>query len=118
MNIQPIRNEKDYEAALIEIENIWGAKKRTSKGDKLDVLVVLVEAYEAEHHPIDPPDPIEAIKFRMDQMGLTRKDLEEYIGPKGRVSEILNRRRGLSLGMIRNLHSGLHIPLESLIRES
>ena len=118
MKIQPIKNESDYEEALAEVEKLWGADEGTSKGNKLDIFLVLVESYESEHHPIEPPDPVEAIKFRMEQLELTRKDLEQYIGSKGRVSEILNRRRGLSLEMIRNLHSGLQIPLESLIREA
>ncbi len=117
MDIQPIKTEADYERALSEVERLWGAEEGTEHGDKLDVLLVLVEDYESKHHPIDPPDPVEAIKFRMEQMGLARKDLEKMIGPRGRVSEILNRRRKLSLGMIRNLHAGLHIPLESLVGE-
>ena len=118
MKIQPIRNESDYDKALAVIERLWGAKPDTPNGDRLDVLMVLVEAYEAKHHPIDPADPVEAIKFRMEQMNLTRKDLEPLIGPRGRVTEVINRRRPLSLTMIRKLHAGLQIPLESLIRES
>lgn len=116
MNIHPIRNETDYDEALAEIERLWGSKPRTPDGDRLDVLMILVEAYEAKNHPIDPPDPVEAIKFRMEQMNLTRKDLEPLIGPRGRVAEVINRRRPLSLAMIRSLHSKLHIPLESLIQ--
>ena len=115
MDIQPIRTEKDYDRALAEVERLWGAKQGTPDGDKLDILIVLVEDYENKHHPIDSPDPIEAIKFRMEQMGLTRRDLEPYLGSRGRVSEVLNRQRGLSLNMIRKLHKGLAIPLESLI---
>ncbi len=118
MNIHPIKTESDYEQALSEIEKLWGVEEGTKKGDKLDVLLVLIDNYENEHRPIDSPDPIEAIKFRMDQMNLSRKDLEKYVGPRGRVSEILNFRRSLSLSMIRNLHSQLHIPLESLIGET
>ncbi len=118
MNIHPIKTEADYEQALSEVEKLWGVDEGTKKGDKLDILLVLIDNYEKEHHPIDPPDPIEAIKFRMEQMNLSRKDLEKYIGPRGRVSEILNRRRSLSLNMIRNLHSQLHIPLESLISKT
>ncbi len=117
MDIQPIKNEKDYNEALAEIEMLWGAEEGTEKGDKLDVLLVLVEDYEEKYHQISPPDPVEAIKFRMEQMNLTRKDLEPFIGSRGRVSEILNYRRGLSLNMIRNLHSNLSIPLESLIND-
>lgn len=118
MDIQPIRTETDYDRALAEVERLWNTEQETPDGDKLDVLMVLVEDYENKHHPIAPPDPIEAIKFRMDQMGLTRKDLEPYIGGRGRVSEVLNRQRGLSLNMIRRLRSGLGIPLESLVRET
>lgn len=118
MDIQPIKNEKDYEKALAEIEMLWGADEGTEKGDKLDILLVLVEDYEEKNHQISPPDPVEAIKFRMEQMNLTRKDLEPFIGNRGRVSEVLNHRRGLSLNMIRNLHSNLSIPLESLINDS
>ena len=115
MDIQPIRNEQDYDRALAEIEGLWGAEEGTEAGDKLDILLILVEDYEDKHHRISPPDPVEAIKFRMEQMNLTRKDLESCIGSRGRVSEILNHRRELSLNMIRNLHSRLSIPLESLI---
>ena len=110
-----LKNKKDYDRALAEIERLWGAEEGTEAGDKLDILLVLVEDYEEKHHQISPPSPIEAIKFRMEQMNLTRKDLEPYIGNRGRVSEILNQRRELSLNMIRNLHSNLSIPLESLI---
>jgi len=116
MDIHPIRTEKDYDAALAEIERLWGSKPRTPNGDRLDVLLILVESYEAKNHPIDPPDPVDAIKFRMEQMNLTRKDLEPLIGPRGRVAEVINRRRPLSLAMIRSLHRKLHIPLESLIQ--
>ena len=118
MDIQPIKNEKDYDRALAEIERLWGAEEGTKAGDKLDILLVLVEDYEEKYHQISPPSPIEAIIFRMEQMNLTRKDLEPYIGNRGRVSEILNHRRELSLSMIRNLHSNLSIPLESLIGET
>ena len=117
MDIQPIKNEKNYDKALAEIEALWGAEEGTEEGDKLDILLVLVEDYEEKHHQISPPDPIEAIKFRMEQMNLTRKDLEPFIGGRGRVSEVLNHRRGLSLSMIRSLHSNLSIPLESLIND-
>lgn len=118
MEIRPIKTEADYDAALLEVEQLWGAADGTEEGDRLDVLLVLVESYEAKHHPIDPPDPVDAIKFRMEQMNLSRKDLEPYIGSRGRVSEVFNRRRSLSLPMIRRLHSNLHIPLESLVHES
>lgn len=115
MDIFPIKTEQDYDAALVEIEQLWGAKVDTPEGDKLDVLITLVEAYDAKHHPIDPPDPVEAILFRMEQGDLDRKALEPYIGRSGRVSEVLNRKRPLSIEMIRRLWKGLHIPLESLI---
>ena len=118
MEIEPIKTERDYDAALAEVEALWGAEPDTPEGDKLDVLITLVEAYEARHHPILPPDPIEAILFRMEQSGLERKDLEPYIGHSGRVSEVLNRKRPLTLPMIRKLWKGLHIPLETLIQQS
>lgn len=118
MKIHPIRTEADYNEALTQVDRLWGSKPGTPNGDRLDVLLVLVEDYEAKHHSIGPPDPIEAIKFRMEQMNLTRKDLEPLIGPRGRVAEVINRRRPLSLAMIRNLHQKLRIPLESLIQDS
>ena len=116
VDLKPIRTEQDYEAALAEIGRLWGARSGTVEGDRLDVLATLVDAYEAEHHPIDPPDPIEAIKFRMEQQGLTRKDLERLLGTRTRVSEVLNRKRNLSIAMIRRLHEGLGISAEVLIR--
>jgi len=116
--VKPIRTEAAYEAALIEIERLWGAKLGTPKGDQLDVLATLIDAYESKHHPIDPPDPIEAIKFRMEQQGLTRKDLEGILGTRTRIAEVLNRRRGLSINMIRRLHDKLGISAEVLIRPS
>ena len=115
MDIHIIKTEVDYDAALVEINRLWGSAEGTSNGDRLDILLVLVESYEAQHHPIAPPDPVEAIKFRMEQMNLTRKDLEPFIGSRARVAEVINRRRALSLPMIRKLHRSLHIPLESLI---
>lgn len=118
MNINPIKTEADYDAALERIDMLMDAEMDTPEGDELDVLVTLVEAYEAKHYPIDPPDPIDAILFRMEQAGLDRKALEPFIGHSGRVSEVLNRKRPLSIDMIRNLWEGLHIPLESLIRRS
>ena len=117
MDIQPIKNEQDYDHALAEIERLWGSKEGTKDGDKLDILLILAENYDDKNHQISPPNPIEAIKFRMEQMNLTRKDLEPYIGSRGRVSEVLNHRRKLSLNMIRSLHANLSIPLESLISE-
>jgi HTH-type transcriptional regulator/antitoxin HigA len=118
MDIRPIKTELDYDEALAEIEQLWGAKADTPEGDKLDVLITLVEAYEDKHYHIAPPDPIEAILFRMEQGGLDRKALEPFIGKSGRVSEVLNPKRPLSIEMIRNLWEGLHIPLESLIQRS
>ena len=115
MKIRPIKSEADYDTALVEIQKLWGTEPDTAKGDRLDILITLVDAYEREHHSIDPPDPVEAIKFRMEQLGITRKDLEPAIGSRGRVSEILNRKRELSLKMIRQLHLSFDIPLESLI---
>ncbi len=116
VEINPIRSEHDYEAALAEIERLWGAKAGTPEGDRLDILATLVDAYENEHFPIDPPDPIEAIKFRMEQQGLTRRDLESILGTRARVAEVLNRKRDLSIGMIRRLHDRLGISAEVLIR--
>lgn len=115
-DLKPIRSERDYAHALAEVEELWGAKAGTPKGDRLDILATLIEAYETEHYPMDPPDPIEAIKFRMEQQGLTRKDLEEILGTRTRVSEVLNRKRGLSINMIRALHDKLGISAEILIR--
>lgn len=117
MDIRPIKSEADYTAALAEVNALWGASVDTPEGDRLDILITLVEAYETKHHPIAPPDPVEAILFRMEQLGLERKDLEPYLGRSGRVSEILHRQRPLSITMIRNLWKGLHIPLESLIED-
>jgi HTH-type transcriptional regulator/antitoxin HigA len=116
--VRPIRTKRDYEAALKEVERLWGAKAGTSEGDRLDVLAILVDAYEAEHYPMDPPDPVEAIKFRMEQQGLTRRDLEEIIGTRTRIAEVLNRKRGLSIAMIRRLHERLGISADVLIRPS
>lgn len=115
MNIQPIKTEADYDRALAEINALWGAESDTPKGDRLEILMTLVEAYETKHHFIDPPDPIDAILFRMEQQGLTRKDLEPILGSRSRVSEVLNRKRTLSLEMIRSLHKQLNISLESLV---
>lgn len=115
-NLRPIRSRADYTKALAELERLWGASKDTPRGDRLDILATLIDAYETEHFPIDAPDPVEAILFRMEQQGLTRKDLEPMIGTRTRVAEVLNRKRGLSLTMIRRLHDQLGIPAELLIR--
>jgi HTH-type transcriptional regulator/antitoxin HigA len=117
-DVKPIRSKADYEAALAEVERLWGAKSGTPRGDRLDVLATLIDSYESEHYPIDPPDPIEAIKFRMEQQNLTRKDLEGILGTRTRVAEVLNRRRGLSINMIRRLHERLGISTDVLIRPS
>jgi len=117
MDIQPIKTEQDYGQALERIDTLMDAAADTPEGDELDLLTTLVEAYEARHHPILPPDPIDAIRFQAEQLGLSRKDLEPYIGSSGRVSEVMNRKRSLTLPMIRRLHKGLRIPLEVLIRE-
>ena len=118
MEIKPIRTQADYEAALAEVERLWGAKPGTPEGDRFEVLFTLVEVYEEQHYPILPPDPIEAIKYYMESRGLDRRDLEPYIGPSGRVSEVLSRKRPLTLLMIRRLHAGLGIPAEILIQSA
>jgi HTH-type transcriptional regulator/antitoxin HigA len=118
VEVRPIRTKRDYEAALKDVEHLWGSKAGTREGDRLDVLATLIDAYEAEHYPIDPPDPVEAIKFRMEQQGLTRRDLEEIIGTRTRIAEVLNRKRGLSIAMIRRLHERLGISADVLIRPS
>ncbi|MBM3391928.1 MAG: transcriptional regulator [Betaproteobacteria bacterium] len=118
MDIKPIRNKRDYEAALVEIERLMTAKRNTPEGDRLDVLVTLVEAYEARHFPLDLPDPVEAIKFVMEQRNLAVKDLVPYIGRPNRVYEILNHKRPLTMAMAWKLHKGLGIPAESLIKQA
>ncbi len=120
MEIKAIRTEADYFAVLKEVSALIDLDPATDspEGDRLDVLGTLVQAYEAKHYPIDPPDPRDAIKFRMDQSGMTVKDLVPYIGPLNRVYEVLSHKRSLSLSMIRRLSDGLHIPAEVLIRES
>jgi len=115
MNIKPIRNNEDLKEAFLRLEGIFQAKEGTPEADEMEILVSLIEVYENNNYPISPPDPIEAIKFRMDQQGLTARDLEAFIGSSGRVSEILNRKRPLSLRMIKRLHDGLNIPYESLL---
>ena len=117
MNITPIRNEKDYQKALDRLEVIFDAKKGSDQGDELEILSILIDQYENENFPIGMPDPIEAIKFRMEQMGMKQKDLAELVGFKSRVSEILNKKRKLTLDMIRKLHTELHIPTEVLVQE-
>ena len=118
VKIRPIKNNRDYREALKEIDGLMDARSNTPEGDHLDVLVTLVEAWEARHWPIDSPDPVEAILFAMEQRGLSRRDLEPFIGSRARVAEVLNRKRSLTLPMIRRLHDGLGIPAEVLIGES
>jgi HTH-type transcriptional regulator/antitoxin HigA len=117
MNITPIRNEKDYQKTLKRLEKLFDAKKGSKEGDELEVLSILIDNYENDKFPIGMPDPIEAIKFRMEQMGMKQKDLAEVIGFKSRVSEILNRKRKLTLEMIRKLNETLRIPTEVLIQK-
>lgn len=116
-SIKPIHSPADHAAALSKIESLWNAEPGTRAGDTLEVLATLVEAYERQHTPMVPPDPVEAIKFRLEQQGKSRKDLEPILGTRARVSEILSGRRALSLAMIRGLHRALHIPLEVLVGE-
>ncbi|AKP49990.1 helix-turn-helix domain-containing protein [Cyclobacterium amurskyense] len=115
MEIRPIKTEQDYDSAIGRIEELWGAKKDTPEGDELDLLVTLVESYEMKHYSIAPPDPIDAIKFRMEQMGMTNSDMVKYLGSQSRVSEVLNKKRKLTLGMIKSLYKELKIPAEILL---
>jgi HTH-type transcriptional regulator/antitoxin HigA len=115
MTIKPIRNDDDLKKVFRRLEKIFQSEEGTAQADERDVLVTLVEAYENKHYDFGPADPVEAIKFRMEQEGLTPRDLEPYIGQSGRVSEVLNRRRPLSLRMVKRLHDGLKIPYESLM---
>ena len=117
-DVKPIRTADDYEAALEQVAELWGSASGTAAGDRLDVLATLIDAYEVQRYPMDPPDPVEAIKFRMEQQGMTRKDLEGVIGTRTRIAEVLNRRRSLSIGMIRRLHEKLGISAEVLIQPS
>jgi len=116
MDIQPIKTEIDYEKALDRLEIIFDAKKETKEGDELEILSILIEKFEKEKYPIEMPDPIEAIKFRMEQLGMKQKDLIELVGFKSRISEILNRKRKLTIEMIRNLSQKLNIPSDVLIQ--
>ena len=117
MDISPIRNEKDYQKALERLEVIFDAKHGTKEGDELEILAILIDNFENENFPIGMPDPISAIKFRMEQMGLKQKDLVEMVGFKSRVSEVMNKKRKLTLEMIRNLNANLRIPTEVLIQD-
>jgi HTH-type transcriptional regulator / antitoxin HigA len=116
MDLRPIKTESDYDQALAEIDTLFDALPDTPEGDRLEVLVTLVEAYERKHHPIPPPDPIDALHYYMESRGLTRRDLEPYIGSRSRVAEILNRRRALTIDMIRRLHKGIGVSADVLIQ--
>ena len=116
MTLKPIKTKKDYSQAMERLEVLFDAKKGTPAGDELEVLSILIEKYEDEHFPIGLPDPIEAIKFRMEQLGYNQVDLAKVVGLKSRASEILNRKRKLSIDMIRQLHDKLHIPTDVLIQ--
>ncbi len=116
MNVKPIKTKKDYQKALSRLELIFDAKKGTKEGDELEILGILIDQYEKEYFPIGLPDPVEAIKFRMEQLGYTQADLAKVVGLKSRASEILNKRRKLSLDMIRQLHKKLNIPTDVLIQ--
>lgn len=115
MEIRPIKTEQDYRESINRIEELWGSKKDTSEGDELDLLCTLVESYEMAHYPIAPPDPIDAILFRMEQMGMTKTDMAKYLGSQSRVSEVLSRKRKLTLKMVKSLYKGLNIPAEILL---
>lgn len=116
MEIAPLKNRRDYRQALKEIETLMQARRNTPEGDRLDVLVTLVEAWEHKHYPLDLPDPVEAIKYHMEQNELAPRDLIPFIGSRNRVHEVLNRKRPLTLKMIQRLHAGLRIPAESLLK--
>jgi len=116
MTLRTLKTEADYREALAEIESVFNAGANTPEADRLDVLAMLVEAYEEEHYPIPAPDPVAALEYYMDSRGLTRRDLEPYLGSRARVAEILNRKRGLSIEMIRRLHQGLGISADILIQ--
>src|SRR3954469_12573924 len=116
MNIKPIKTKKDYQMALLRLESLFDSKPGTKEGDELEVLSILIEKYEDQHFPIELPDPIEAIKFRMEQMGYNQNDLAKVVGLKSRASEILNKRRKLTLDMIRQIHTVLGVPTDVLIQ--
>lgn len=115
MEIRPIKTEQDYQESIHRIEELWGSKRDTTEGDELDLLCTLVESYEMTHYPIAPPDPIDAILFRMEQMGMTKTDMAKYLGSQSRVSEVLSRKRKLTLKMVKSLYKGLKIPAEILL---
>lgn len=117
MEIKPIKTEADYQAALVRLEEVFDAQPGTKKGDELELLSILIDEYEKKHDPIDFPDPVEAIKFRMEQLGIGQKDLAEMLGLKSRASEILNRKRKLTLKMVRKLSKNLNLPADLLIQD-
>ena len=117
MDVKPIKSKKDHSLALKRIEQLMGAKKNSPEGDELDILVTLVEAFEAKHYTITAPDPIAAIQHRMEALGMERKDLEAFLGSKSRVSEVLNRKRKLTMDMVRSLHINMSLPAETLIQD-
>jgi len=118
VKLKPIHTEDDYKEAMQTLAALWGSPEGSLESDQLDILATLIEKYEEDHFPMDIPDPVDAILFRMEQQGLTRKDLEPMLGTRNRVSEVLNRRRGMSIEMIRALHDRLQIPAEVLIKPS
>jgi len=115
MNINPIKTEQDYDKALERVNELWGSEENTPEGDEFEILFTLVEAYERDHYPISPPNPIEAIKFRLDQLGMKESELNKILGNRSRKSELFSGKRKLTLSIIRKLHQELNIPLESLI---
>lgn len=117
MEIRPIKTETDYSNSIKRIEALWGAPKDSTEGDELDLLCTLVESYEMQHYPIAPPDPIDAIQFRMEQLGMTKSDLAKYLGAQSRVSEIMSRKRQLTLKMVKSLYNDLKIPADSLLSD-
>ncbi|CAH0998889.1 hypothetical protein LEM8419_00201 [Neolewinella maritima] len=117
MNVKPIRNEQEYDTALARLDEIFDAPSNTAAGDEAEVLTLIIESYEAKHHPIAPPDPIETIRLRMDERNIKQKDLIGIIGGKSRVSEVLNRKKRLTLDMIRRLHDALDLPVEVLVTD-
>jgi HTH-type transcriptional regulator/antitoxin HigA len=118
MEIKPIKTDVDYANSIQRIEELWGAKKDSAEGDELDLLCTIVESYEMHHYPITPPDPIDAIQFRMEQMGMTKTDLANYLGAQSRVSEVFNGKRNLTLKMVKSLYHELKIPAEILLSDS
>ncbi len=115
MEIRPIKSEQDYNKSIKRIEELWGAKKDSPEGDELDLLCTLVESYEIKHYPIAPPDPIDAIKFRMEQMGMTKTDMVKYLGSQSSANKVLSGKRQLTLKMVKSLYKGLKIPAEILL---